>query len=340
MKASHATLLSLLLALSLAPGAKAQGDWTDKSPHKTEFVTANSVKLHYLDWGGNGETMLFLHGLGDTPHIFDQLAPKFTNQFHVLGLTRRGHGQSEKPEASYDTATLVEDIRQFLDALRIERAVLVGHSLAGDELTRVAGVHPGRVIKLVYLDAACDRADLLKIMKQRPAAISSTKADLESLDSFRSWVSRMSFWSEAWEANLREMMVFSADGKILREAMPGKVSRLLIQGTIDSHPDYGRIRAPALNIAVVGVSSKVSDIFKALPDPARTKAEDFLKTHRQFQQEEIERFRKHIPNGKVIVFTNADHHCFIERETEVVREMRTFLASQSLRSLRKKLPSP
>ena len=106
--------------------------------------------------------MLFLHGLGDTPHIFDDLAPKFTNQFRVLGLTRRGHGQSEKPQTGYDTATLVEDIRQFLDALKIERVVLVGHSIAGDELTRFAGVHPDRVIKLVYLDAAYDRATFLE----------------------------------------------------------------------------------------------------------------------------------------------------------------------------------
>ena len=149
---------------------------------------------------------------------------------------------------------------------------------------------------------------------------------MESLDSFRRWVSRMSFWSEAWEANLREMMVFSPDGKILREAKPGKASRLLMQGTIDSHPDYSKIRSPALNIAVVGFSSKVSDVVKALPDPARTKAEDYLSRVTQFQQQEIERFRKEIPNGRVIELTNTDHHCFIQRENEVVREMREFLA--------------
>jgi len=326
MKASHVALLSLLLALSLVPVAKAQGQWTDKSPHKTEFITANSVKLHYLDWGGNGETVLFLHGLGDTPHIFDDLAPKFTNQFRVLGLTRRGHGQSEKPETGYDTATLVEDIGQFLDALKIERAVLVGHSLAGDELTRFAGEHPDRVIKLVYLDAAMDRARLSEIHQQSPPELSPTKNDMESLDSFRRWVSRLSFWSGAWEANLHEMMVFSADGKILREAMPGKVSRLLMQGSIDSHPGYSKIRAPALNIAAVGVSPKVSEVIKALPDSAKAKAEDYLRTRRQYQQEELERFRKHIPNGTVLELPDTDHHCFIQREDEVVREMRTFLA--------------
>src|SRR5687767_13024463 len=263
-----------------APAAEnIQGEWIDKSSHETKFLMANGVKLHYLDWGGKGDTLLFLHGLGDTARIFDDLAPKFTNQFRVLGLTRRGHGQSEKPEAGYDTATLVEDIRQFLNALKIDRAVLVGHSLAGDELTRFAGVHPDRVIKLVYLDAAMDRARVSQIHRQSPPELSPTKSDMESLDSFRRWVSRLSFWSEAWEANLREMMVFAPDGAMLREAMPGKISRLLMQGTKDSHPDYSKIRVPALNIAAVGVSPKVSELIKALPDTVRAKAEDYLRIH-------------------------------------------------------------
>src|SRR6266446_1918187 len=144
---------SVMMPMMLALSISAQSNSTDQSPHKSGFITANGVKLHYLDWGGKGETMLFLHGIGDTPHGFDDFAPKFTNQFRVLGLTRRGHGESEKPDSGYDTATRVEDIRQFLDALKIPRAVLVGHSAAGGELTMLAGVHPDRAIKLVYLDA-------------------------------------------------------------------------------------------------------------------------------------------------------------------------------------------
>jgi len=122
----------------------AQSDSADQSSHQSRFVTVNNVKLHYLDWGGKGDTLLFLHGMGATPHVYDRLAPKFTNQFRVLGLTRRGHGQSEIPETGYDTATLVEDIRQFLDALKIRRVVLAGHSFAGDELTRFGAAYPGR----------------------------------------------------------------------------------------------------------------------------------------------------------------------------------------------------
>jgi non-heme chloroperoxidase len=98
--------------------------------------------------------------MGDTAHRYDDFAPKFTNQFRVLALTRRGHGESEIPETGYDTATLVADIRQFLDALKIQRVILAGHSFAGDELTRFAVRYPDRVTK--QIDACIFCALLLR----------------------------------------------------------------------------------------------------------------------------------------------------------------------------------
>src|SRR5258708_26847734 len=108
-----------MLAVSLA----AQSDSTDKSPHKNGFIRANKVKLHYLDWGGAGETLLFLHGMSGSAHFYDDFAPRFANHFRGLGLTRRGHGESVMPETGYDTATLAADVRRFLDALKIQRVV-------------------------------------------------------------------------------------------------------------------------------------------------------------------------------------------------------------------------
>lgn len=140
----------------------------DKSPHKSDFVTVNGVRLHYLDWGGSGEAIVFLHGFPGSAHNFDEMAPKFADKFRVLGLTRRGHGQSEKIETGYETDNLVEDVRQFLDAMKIERVNLIGFSAGGDELTRFAGLYPKRVLKLVYLDAAYDRRDLTEIDKNDP----------------------------------------------------------------------------------------------------------------------------------------------------------------------------
>src|SRR5713226_6304957 len=123
---------------------------------KDGFVTVNGIRLHYVDWGGTGHALLFLTGLGDSAHAFDSLAPWFTDRFRVLGLTRRGQGQSDKPQAGYDPRSLAEDIRGFIDAMHIERVTLAGFSAAGSEETRFAGMYPSRVEKLVYLDSADD----------------------------------------------------------------------------------------------------------------------------------------------------------------------------------------
>ena len=140
----------------------------DTSPHKSEFVTVNGVKLNYLDWGGSGEAILFLSGFPGSAHNFDELAPKFADKFRVFGLTRRGQGQSEKIETGYETNNLVEDVRKFLDHMNIDRVNLVGFSAAGDELTTFGNLYPKRVIKLVYLEAAYDRTDLLKLEPKDP----------------------------------------------------------------------------------------------------------------------------------------------------------------------------
>jgi pimeloyl-ACP methyl ester carboxylesterase len=87
--------------------------------------------------GVGAAIVLFLTGLGASAHQFDSFAPRFTANFHVLGLTRR-QGLSDKPLAGYDTATLAEDINGFLDVMRLQPVNLIAHSIGGREMTRFA----------------------------------------------------------------------------------------------------------------------------------------------------------------------------------------------------------
>ena len=283
----------------------AQFDRVDKSPHTTGFIPVNGVRLHYLDWGGKGETLLFLHGMGDSAHAYDNLAPKFTNQFRVLALTRRGHGESEIPETGYDTATLVEDIRQFLDALKIQRIVLAGHSFAGDELTRFAVVHPGYVIKLIYFDSAFDHSGVPESLRFKPLhgwvpELFPTKEESESPSGRRQWISR-------------------AFGE-----KRGPAIYAMTEGSYSARAEYGKIKAPTLAFFAIGYKEAV-DRAETLPAPQRKDVQEFLKAQRRYHEHEIEHFRKDIPSARVVVLTNASHTLFIDRENEVVREMRAFL---------------
>jgi pimeloyl-ACP methyl ester carboxylesterase len=73
-------------------------------------------------------------------------------RYHVYGVTRRGFGKSSAPKEGYDTDRLADDVIGALDALKLKRVVLVGHSIAGLELSSIAARHPDRVAGLIYLD--------------------------------------------------------------------------------------------------------------------------------------------------------------------------------------------
>jgi pimeloyl-ACP methyl ester carboxylesterase len=133
----------------------------DATPHETLMVPVQPrVRLEVLDFGGRGKarTMVLLTGLGDNAHVYDQFAYQFTEFFHVLGVTRRGYLPSSQPlpwpdGSGYSVDRRARDDIAVLDALGIDKAVFVGHSVAGSELSELGLKHPGRTEALVYLDA-------------------------------------------------------------------------------------------------------------------------------------------------------------------------------------------
>ena len=144
----HFLFITVVLAVSVAilVSVERAVAWHDPSPHSIQFVSVeDNVKLEVLDWGGAGRALVLLAGLGNTAHVFDDFAQKLTGHYHVYGITRRGYGASTSPETGYSADRLGDDIVAVLDALKIERPVLVGHSIAGEELSSVAARHSNRV---------------------------------------------------------------------------------------------------------------------------------------------------------------------------------------------------
>jgi pimeloyl-ACP methyl ester carboxylesterase len=130
--------------------------WKDPAHHSVQFVAVDrDVKLEVLDWGGpsTGRTLVLVPGLGNTAHIFDVLATKLTARYHVVGVTRRGFGDSSAPASGYGADRLGDDVLAVIDALKISQPVLAGHSLGGEELSSIGSRHPEKVAGLIYLDA-------------------------------------------------------------------------------------------------------------------------------------------------------------------------------------------
>jgi hypothetical protein len=131
---------------------------------KSTFVTVDkNVKLEVVDWGGSGRPLVLLAGLGNNAHVFDQFAPRLAATYHVYGITRRGFGASSAPapaNGNYSADRLGDDVLAVVDSLKLNRPVLVGHSIAGEELSSIGSRCPDKVAGLIYLDAAYSYAYL------------------------------------------------------------------------------------------------------------------------------------------------------------------------------------
>lgn len=271
------------------------------------FVVADGVKLHYLDWGGDGEAVLFLAGFGDDAHVFHSFAPKFTDRFHAYALTRRGFGKSDKPAGGYDTATRVDDIRAFLDDRKIERVHLVGHSMAGDELTLFATRFLGRVHKLVYLDAAYDRYHARAKSLTDPAMTPLQKRmTLEAIGS------------------LEAAAIVAEDP---RPADDQRVWAACARAIEEFQHDYRGVRAPAL--AFYATISSNHPASANVADVERRKewnawwAEHMI----PWQRTSREQFQRQMRDGEIVDLPDAHHHLFRGKsEDQVARKTHEFLS--------------
>jgi pimeloyl-ACP methyl ester carboxylesterase/catechol 2,3-dioxygenase-like lactoylglutathione lyase family enzyme len=110
------------------------------------FVSANGVRLHYLDFGGDGPPAVLHHATGFHAWVWTPIAAALSTRYRVFAVDARGHGESEKPLDGYRWETFIADLVAFVEALALGQALGVGHSLGA---TTTAG-------------AAADRPDLFR----------------------------------------------------------------------------------------------------------------------------------------------------------------------------------
>jgi pimeloyl-ACP methyl ester carboxylesterase len=151
-----AVLASGLAATPLAAQAGAR--------YETKFVAAGDIRLQYHDFGGAGLPVIFVQDFHDyfgaaLDPSWPTFLARFADGFRVLAPVRRGWGESDDTGYGYDVATQAEDVLAFMDALGIQRAVLVGRTPADHDMTWIAEHHPERLAGLIYLQSLHGVAD-------------------------------------------------------------------------------------------------------------------------------------------------------------------------------------
>ena len=298
----------------------------------TSFVpVGHDVKLEVLDWGGTGRPIILLAGLGDTAHDFDPFAQKLVTKYHVYGITRRGTGESSSPpttEVNYTSDRLGDDVLTVIDALHLkQRPVLVGHSIAGEELSSIGSRHPEKVAALVYLDAAYGYAfynpahggldlDALEIRKKIEHLATSEGADK------RKAISDILAQLPSFEKELQ------LQEKTLAELPADAAVAVSSNAEVDLGPEgaillgqrkYTKIQGP-----VLAIYADPHD-FSKMPDPSSRAA--MMKYDVGYMATYSNAFETGVPSAHVVRIPNADHYVFRSNQEQVSKEMDAFIAT-------------
>jgi non-heme chloroperoxidase len=313
--------------------SQSSGQWNDPSPHKTVFVSVEKdVQLEVLDWGGPGTPIVLLAGGGNTAHVYDDFAPKLSVNYHVYGITRRGWGASGFAPSS-DPDRLGKDVLAVMESLKLEKPILLGHSIAGAELSSVANLRPDRIGGLVYLEAGYSYAfdngkgtNIMEMQKlQAPQPPPPSEADLASFAALQRYYQRVNGFPFP-EAELRAQNEATPDGKVgkPRNLPGGPMLMNLMMGTNTSK--YTEIPAPALFIFANphGLGTWVDQNADSSVRTAARAYSTALATMTDRQENAME---AGVPTGHVITIPGAHHFVFLSNQADVLRDVRAFLST-------------
>ena len=299
--------------------------WSDTAAHKSGFVTTNGIRVHYLDWGGLGPVLILIHGGLDNAHIFDDLAPAFTEHCQVIAYDLRGHGRSDA-KGPFDTTTRTEDLRSLMDSLGIAKAHLAGWSLGGNDITAMAATHPERVDSIVYLEGAYDWGDpgFAAGFKSVPVDFIPRASALRSLDAYREYQKTVWFPAvsdaDRFEAYVRDLVVIQSDGTV-RPRMTDSVAQAVFSTTLTDRRDYTKIRSRALAI----YAETFFDVRNGNPAQLAKNLDWEQKYMAPLRTASKERIRRELQDVEIVNVPGTHKDFVFTSREQVVSAMRRFL---------------
>jgi pimeloyl-ACP methyl ester carboxylesterase len=329
--------IGLIVSFILPLHAQSGTPWKDPSPHAVRFVAVgDNVRLEVLDWGGSGRAVVLLAGGGDTAHVFDEFAPKLTPHDHVYGITRRGFGASGYAEPKNVSHQLGEDVLAVIDALKLDKPILAGHSIAGAELSWMANAHADRIAGVVYIEAGYSYAfddgkgaSALDMMRLKaPQSPPPTAADLVNFKALQRYEVRTDGF-EFPEGELREERQTNPDGTVgdFRNPSGGPVLMKLLSGG----QKYTRISVPSLFI-FANPHSLGAWVDSSTDASVRSDAKTYYTALDAMTERQEKSVETGVPTARVVTIPHGNHYVFLSNETECLSAVQAFLSKLSQRN--------
>jgi pimeloyl-ACP methyl ester carboxylesterase len=292
MIARKSLLVIVVLALCAAPSSAAPqtpAGWTDG------YVMANGIRIHYLRTGGNKPVLVMAHGSSDDALCWVNLAREFQDQYDIVMFDARGHGLSDPPTSTDAPDVQVEDLAGLIRELKLDRPILMGHSMGSSSVARFAAKYPD-VARAVILE------DPGLVRPATPGAGPAAQTTPEQ----------------------RRAAILGRNNATEEE---------LVAGCMKNSPKWGRSECefwapskrrhhPATVANVPSALPPVSELFPKITVPTLILKADAQGELRQ-QNEEVAR---RLPRGKIVHVEGAGHNVRRENKAQTIEVMKAFLS--------------
>jgi pimeloyl-ACP methyl ester carboxylesterase len=279
-----------LLCLAAIPASAAYED---------KYLDADGVKIRYIDTG-KGEAIVLLHGGTSNLEswITRGVVANLEKDFRVIAFDARGHGKSDKPRepAAYGRQQALDVVR-ILDALRIERAHIVGFSLGGSTVAQLLTLHPERFLTAVQVAAA----------GRSPKEANDPRIETEAAEIARDCISRSRLMRQAPEGM-----------KPSEEEIQKRMAACRADKNFDQHATAASLRGyrdqavtpeqmAAVKVPTLGIVGTLDHTLKAM-----------------------QALKKIRPDMKLVLLEGVSHTgaTGIQGRPELVAEIRAFIAEQ------------
>jgi pimeloyl-ACP methyl ester carboxylesterase len=272
-------------------------------------VQVGDVSLHYLDFGGHGPPLVFLHATGFHAWLWLPYVRRFAGDYRVLALDQRGHGESDKPPTGYRWERFGADLVGFLDALALDQVRAVGHSKGATAIAAATALGTDRLARAVLIEP---------VLVPGPPASEPAWENPLSVGARR----RRNVWPS------RQAMFDSLRGKMPFETWEEEFVRLYVDHGVADRPD-GQVEllCPGAIEAQVYAEAPMTDGFALLERLAVPTL--LLRGDRSpgLGERETADALGRLRHGTVHTVRNAGHFAAMERPTEVGDAIATFLDS-------------
>jgi pimeloyl-ACP methyl ester carboxylesterase len=190
-------------------------------PVRDEFLVAEDLTFHCIQWGEHGIPLICVHGITANAFCFQSLADDLAHDHRVYAYDLRGRGDSDKPEEGYSIPIHAADLAELIDELELQRPVVVGHSLGAMIGLYLAAHYPEKLSKLVLIDAGAPLP--WKTTAEQPAWLTASIGRLGTpVPSFAEYTQRLKslpflgpYWNEYFDFYFKHDVRHNSDGSVV-----------------------------------------------------------------------------------------------------------------------------